>query len=128
MLNPRTSAASKSDLGARLSPFTVRLSAVGAFRTEEGVVFLAPDPSSELRDAHEHMMDVLGAEGALIDAYYRPAAWIPHCTVAFNVPLPCMDAVIDACQRAHTPFEASVRRLSAVRYRPAECVCSIDLV
>ena len=116
-----------SDLAARLSPFTVKFSAVGAFRTDEGVVFLAPDASSELRNAHEQTMEVLGADGALIEPYYRPSAWVPHCTVAFNVPLAFMDTVIEACQRAHTPFQANVRRLSAVRYSPAESICSSDL-
>lgn len=116
-----------SDLAGRLSSFNVQFSTVGAFRTDEGVVFLAPEPSSELRDAHAHMMEVLGAEGGLVEAYYRPSAWLPHCTVAFNVPGGSMDAVIDACQHAHTPFEARIRRLSAVRYRPPDIICSAEL-
>lgn len=116
-----------SDLARRLSSFSVKFAAIGAFRTDEGVVFLALEPSSELRGAHARMMEVLGAENALVEAYYRPTAWLPHCTVAFNVPGGSMDAVIEACQRAHTPFEARIRRLSAVRYKPADIICSIEL-
>jgi 2'-5' RNA ligase len=110
------------ELARRITPFTLCLGSVGAFRTDEGVVFIAPHESSTLRAAHEQMLELLAHESALVADYYRPSVWVPHCTVAFNVPAPCMDAVLEACERLHTPFEARVTRLSAVRYKPASTV------
>ena len=115
-----------SDLAGRLTSFTVTFATVGAFRTDEGVVFLAPGDLRELRRAHEQMLEVLGAESALIAEHYRAASWQPHCTVAFNAPAASLDQIIEACQ-PHTPLEARVQRLSAVRYRPAISVCSTEL-
>jgi 2'-5' RNA ligase len=115
-----------SELGGRLASFALNFLTVGAFRTDEGVVFLAPEDSHELRAAHQHMTELLGAESALIHAHYRPAQWLPHCTVAFNVPRATLDKIIEACQ-PHAPLVATVRRLSAVRYTPANTVCSVEL-
>ena len=70
---------------------------------------------------------MLGHESTLVADYYRPSVWVPHCTVAFNAPTDCMNAVIEACERLHAPFEARVTRLSAVRYKPASTVSERDL-
>ena len=86
-----------ADLAGRLSSFSLKLAAVGAFRTDEGVVFLAPELSSELRSAHAQMMDVLGAESAFVEAYYRAGAWVPHCTVSLRVPNPMMAQAVRRC-------------------------------
>jgi riboflavin kinase, archaea type len=114
-------------LSARLSPFALNLRAVGAFRTDEGVVFLAPDASSELRAAHRQMLQILAGESERVEPYYQPDVWVPHCTVAFNVPSNRLDIVIEACERLHRPLRATVQRLSAVRYWPAVQVCSSEL-
>jgi len=114
-------------LAARLSPFILSLRAVGAFRSDEGVVFLAPDASSELRDAHRQMLELLAGDSERVEPYYLPDVWVPHCTVAFNVPRAGMDAVVEACERLHQPLVARVQRLSAVRYAPARRVCSSEI-
>eukprot|EP00250_Pteridium_aquilinum_P004939 c15115_g1_i1 orf=221-769(+) len=71
---------------AKQQPLAVVLSAVGSFATEENVLFLAPTPTVSLLAFHEQFFELLKREGLDIGEFYQPGSWIPHCTVALNVP------------------------------------------
>src|ERR1700730_11434284 len=53
---------------------------------EEGIVFLAPVVTHELLSIHDafHAMFVKHAMAEL--DYYLPGNWVPHCSLALNVP------------------------------------------
>ncbi len=108
-----------ASLAARLSPFDLDLERVDRFPGDEGVVFLAPGPSRELTAAHGRVGALLGKDRELVDPYYRPAAWQPHCTMAINVPEARMNAVISACSSSEALGVATVTQVQVVRYRPA---------
>jgi 2'-5' RNA ligase len=106
-------------LAAKLRPFTLQLGRIAAFRTSEGVVFLEPVASSELRSAHRILGALLADEKPLVHPFYREDAWVPHCTIATGVPEDEIDRVIEASRSTDGVGPVTVCRVSLVQYRPA---------
>jgi 2'-5' RNA ligase len=103
---------------ARLEPFSIALDEVDVFSGKEGVVFLRPSDSDELRAAHATCTRALGSETGLVHPYYHAKYWVPHCTMAIGVPESSMNVVLQRCREA-VPFgTVGVHRISFVRYRP----------
>ncbi|HEY4633140.1 MAG TPA: 2'-5' RNA ligase family protein [Candidatus Limnocylindrales bacterium] len=66
----------------RPAPLPFVLASAAAFPGDEGAVFLAPVVDEALLRLHREWHAL--APGA--HEYYRPGAWVPHCTVGFNLP------------------------------------------
>jgi hypothetical protein len=114
-------------VAAALAPFPLPLLDVDAFRTSEGVVYLAPGPSSALEAAHRELVLGLGEAAALIHAHYQPGRWRSHCTIATGVPVAAIDRVIDFCRLAKGPGTVTVCRIGMVQYQPPEDLSSWPL-
>jgi 2'-5' RNA ligase len=114
-------------LAAKLSSFTLDLSTADFFETSEGVVFLQPEPSADLARAHAILYKLLDKDRHLIDPYYQPGAWHPHCTMATGVPKPLMEHVLSACRSPEALGEVQVVRIQLVRYRPATEISRVSL-
>lgn len=109
-------------LAKRCGPFSMELTTVDGFATSEGVVFLRPALATELTRVHGLLHDLLGADAARVDAYYRPDAWQPHCTMALEVPVERAAAVRTACRAPDATGPVTITRVQLVRYRPATAV------
>ena len=105
-------------LAGQQRPFGLRLASVDHFPGSEGVVFLRPDASDALARAHDKVQELLGEDRNLVDAYYRPEVWQPHCTMAVNVPQERLEAVLSACRCSEARGDVRVDRVQVVRYRP----------
>lgn len=103
-------------LAGSIPPFTIHLSHVDHIPTSEGVVYLAPAPSPELNAAHQ-LFHALEHEGC--SRYYLPGQWVPHCTVATDVPSEQIASVRAACVNSEVFQEVLVRAVCGVEYRPA---------
>ena len=114
-------------LAGRFDSFSIHLATARSFPTAEGVVYLAPSPSESLREIHSVFHAALSERGEPGHPYYRPDAWIPHCTVATDVPPHLLDQVKEACQRAAGFGQATVESVHAVAYRPARDLCCFPL-
>lgn len=106
-------------LAAEVTAFDLHLATVGHFLPAEGVVYLRPDPSFELRRAHALLDDLLGPQRALVDAYYRLDVWQPHCTMAIDVQPESLEAVAAACDANDVRGSVRVQDVRLTRYRPA---------
>ena len=95
------------------APVAVSFLSWGAFPTEEGVYFLAPVVTPELLALHRELV-ALGPEPA---AYYRPGAWVPHCTIAIGMLPERLPALAAACRGA-LPLSGRVEAVALVEYAP----------
>jgi len=68
------------------APLELGLAAVAGFPGNEGVLFLAPTVSRELVTLHEALHHRLQESGLRANPYYLPGRWVPHCTIASDLP------------------------------------------
>lgn len=68
------------------SPFSLSLEAAGAFPPDASILFLVPAQSRRLLELHRTFWDRFKDVGQGLSPYYRPGHWVPHCTVAREVP------------------------------------------
>jgi len=102
----------------RTKPFPLVLESIQCFLTAEGVVYLAPAQSPRLRACHHDLHDLIQGYPERRNPYYEPDAWIPHCSIATDVPASNRDAVVAAAEGA-VGLEVSVQYIAVVAYRPA---------
>jgi len=109
------------------SPLTIKFGAVGTFPTEQGVVYLAPIVTSELLRLHEELGVRLADLGLSSHEYYRPGNWIPHSTVAINLPPASVPAAVNICCKSNLFHAARLVEIALVEYLPVReiCVCPL---
>ncbi|XP_026381783.1 uncharacterized protein LOC113276394 [Papaver somniferum] len=74
------------NFASKQEPLSLSMSAIGSFPGEGNVLFLSPNPTSSLLQFHAQLCDALRKENIEIGEEYLPDSWIPHCTVAKEVP------------------------------------------
>jgi 2'-5' RNA ligase len=110
-----------------VAPLTVKLSAVGAFPTEQGVVYLAPMVTAELVRLHEAFHSQLTRLGLSPSEFYRPENWVPHCTVALKLPPERISTVIDCCKKSNVFRPVQLVEIALVEYMPVRDLCAFPL-
>jgi len=80
----------------------IRLAAVGAFPTDQGVVYLAPSISQQLLKVHLNLYKLLDEFEIESNANFAQGVWVPHCSVAYGL------TPEHACQAIATILEANV--------------------
>jgi 2'-5' RNA ligase len=105
-----------------LSPLSLKLSAVGTFPTQEGVVFLAPVVTLELLEIHKELNNRLAALGLSVNGYYQPGHWIPHCTVAMGLPPERVPLAIEVCRNSDVFHEVKISAVGLIQFQPSEVI------
>jgi 2'-5' RNA ligase len=96
----------------------VRLSATGAFPGPTGIVFVAPAASRALMEMHFHFYKALLAEGMTSQEHYSPDHWVPHCTVAIDLPNEEVPKIVDIVRQAPIYRQAYLESITVVEFRP----------
>lgn len=108
---------------AGLSAFDLRIGSIGLFPAElPGVVFLAPVVSHALLDLHRRYHDLLTRYQPTCWHYYRPGNWVPHITIAMDIPARTLPDVIRTCIDQWTPTMCRVVGLRLVSVRPVTTI------
>jgi 2'-5' RNA ligase len=95
-------------------PQVLSLDAVGLFPGADPVLYLGVTPTERLLRLHAEVAELLRGRGIEVRPEYLPGAWIPHCTVAMDVPRDrCGDAVA-VVGTAALPIRARSARLGLV--------------
>lgn len=102
----------------RIEPFTVKLSAIGVFPSAEGVVYIAPVVTGEMLEVHGMLHRCLNELGVPSISYYRPGQWIPHCTVAINLPPEKVSVAVEICRSSDVFGDARLVKVGLVEFRP----------
>lgn len=95
----------------RAAPAPFALASAGTFPGDEGAVFLAPVMDEALLRLHRDW-HALGPGG---HEYYRPGAWVPHCTVGIRLP-DVAPAV--ALARAALPIRGRYESIALIEFDP----------
>jgi 2'-5' RNA ligase len=100
------------------APIASCLSAAAAFPTREGVIFLVPVVTTHLLALHHYLCERLAAASITVNPLYRQEHWIPHCTVALDLPpYHVNQAFALACAAdVYHPIQLDVIRL--IEFRP----------
>ena len=114
-------------LAGRTRAFVINLVSAESFPTSEGVVYLAPQPNDDLRSLHGELHAAIVAHGEAGHSYYHPDSWLPHCTVATDVPDRLRGSVLSACLAAEPFGQVVVQRIRAVAYQPARVLYEFAL-
>lgn len=107
------------------SSFEIQFSSVGLFSAEGGVVFLAPVVTTQLLKLHQRVHQHLEEIGADAVAYYRPEAWVPHCTLARELSPPEVLEAIEVVRQNNPFFKARVCALGLVEAPPVRQICCV---
>ncbi|HET6224008.1 MAG TPA: 2'-5' RNA ligase family protein [Dongiaceae bacterium] len=103
------------------APLPVEFHSVGVFPRPEPILFLAPRVSIALIDRHAAFHALAEQAGLECHPYYRPANWVPHCTLAMRmapVALPRALAEIAELGEAWQPLSATLNAAELVSYYP----------
>jgi len=100
----------------KIKPINIKFSAFGGFSTEEHVIFLAPDPTIELLNAHQLFFDELG--GLADQTSYKPGIWIPHTTIAMNVPEKYYSRAFGICSKLCLPISGKASGVEIIKFMP----------
>jgi len=99
-------------------PLEFALASVGVFPTAEGVVFLAPAVTRDLLNLHEAIHTVFAEYAVSPWTLYLPGNWVPHCTLALNLPQDRIAAAVDLCRDAALPIQGRFERVGLTQFPP----------
>ena len=72
-----------TQIGNNFTPFRVQFSSFGYFPSEESVLFLNPKATDDLLGIQQKVFELF----ADFQSGSSPKTWVPHCTVALELPL-----------------------------------------
>lgn len=97
-------------------PFRIHFSSFGYFPSEESVLFLNPKANAKLLDIHQKVFELFED----LQAGGSPKTWVPHCTLATEVPIKKIGKAIDIVQ------EEIVMKNGAPFYVDAQSICTVE--
>lgn len=105
------------------SMFKIRMSNLGSFPTDEGVLFISPDTSDTLvnfhKKLHKYMENIKGQS-----KYYLPEFWHPHCTLGMNIAKSKMPEAFEIIKEDFKPFDANVETIKLIEFDPVKVIKS----
>ncbi|MHC5038721.1 MAG: 2'-5' RNA ligase family protein [Planctomycetota bacterium] len=103
-----------------LSPFDVTMNSIGIFPTDKSVVYLAPHVSEELLALQASFHETFNEVGEFPWEFYLPGHWIPHCTLAMDIPPAQVPGIVEACLKHPLRIHGTIVSLGIVKFRPIE--------
>jgi 2'-5' RNA ligase len=97
------------------------LGSVGVFPSgDAGVLFLAPVVTSDLLALHVKFLGLFARYAVAPQDYYLPGNWVPHCTLALNLPRDRIPSVVDMTARtAALPIRGRYESMGLIQFLPA---------
>lgn len=109
-----------ADFAAATARFALALAAVGSFPGPKSVVYLAPVVTADLLAVHTELHAQLRVVGLQSHGYYRPGSWVPHCTVAMELPKEHVAKAVADCRAANVFNTVQIESVELVKFRPVE--------
>ncbi len=108
-------------------PFEFRLSSVGTFPGNEGVVYLSPVVTQDLLAIHQQYHETFLKYEANVQAYYLPGNWVPHCTVAIDLEASGIPEVVAYCRARFQQVTGRFTEIGLVEFRPVKELFTVEL-
>ena len=114
-----------SRFAAETAPIGITFDGTGMF--PGGTVFLRPAPNPTLRDVQRHVHARFASLGGDAWPYYLPEAWIPHCTLAMDVPPDRVTEALAVAGRGPLPITGRLEYVGIVEFRPVRVLARYPL-
>jgi 2'-5' RNA ligase len=117
----------KADLSAfarSTAPFSVQFSSIGIFSAESDVVYLGPIVTTELLELHSGFHSLFQHAEKRCSPYYRVGRWVPHCTLATNVPKHKTPLALANLLELKLPLKVRVKSVALIEYPPVKTLYS----
>lgn len=112
---------------ARQDPLSLSFSAVGALSGDRNVLFLSPTPSISLLQFQSQLCEALRKDGVEIGEEFRQDFWIPHCSVAVEVPRPRLAEAFCVLRDLKLPVNGYAMDIGLVEFSPVRELFSFVL-
>ncbi len=103
----------------------VMFSHVDAFRTQQPVIFLAPEVTPQLLDVHRKFHDSFNKYGDWVWEYCKPKIWVPHCTLCMDLTLDMYEKATEILKGVKLPINARFERIGILEFRPSKQQLSV---
>ena len=108
-------------------PFEFRLTSVGTFPGNEGVVYLSPVMTQDLMAVHRRYHQTFLKYEPYVQAYYLPGNWVPHCTVAIDLEVSGILKAVAYCRTRFQPVTGRFAEIGLVEFQPVKELSIYDL-
>ena len=108
-------------------PFEFRLTSVGTFPGNEGVVYLSPVMTQDLMAVHRRYHQTFLKYEPYVQAYYLPGNWVPHCTVAIDLEASGILKAVAYCRMRFQPVTGRFAEIGLVEFRPVKELSTYEL-
>lgn len=108
------------------SMFSLKMSSLGVFPSNDSVLFLSPAASINLMNYHLKLHEELKDIKEKWD-YYLPGSWVPHCTLGMDIPKSKIHDALDTIIEDYEPFEVKVEIVQLVEFYPIKLLRSFKL-
>lgn len=101
-------------------PLPISFASLGCFTQPRAVVFAAPVVTTELLALHRAFHQQVQERSSLGPgwAHYWPDRWVPHATLAMDMPPAALPAAVEVCRSLPLPLAGQLRRIGVVEFRP----------
>ncbi len=110
-----------------IKPFEVTFPKVDVFKTERPVIFLAPQLSQGLLEAHEKFHDNFKKYSDSVWEYYKPKVWGPHCTLCMDLSQGMYSKAMRILTNVQLPIKGTFERIGILKFRPNEQLSTFEL-
>lgn len=108
-------------------PIPISLAAVGAFPTDDGVVYLAPVVTNDLLALHQNFYRILDNSGIKGNPHFTPGNWIPHCSIAYGLNPKDTGYAIEIILDEELPISGELITMGLTKFLPIEDLCIFQL-
>ncbi|OVA16276.1 hypothetical protein BVC80_8971g38 [Macleaya cordata] len=115
------------NFASKQEPLSLSLSTIGSFPHDRNVLFLSPTPSLSLLQFHSQLCDALKKENIEIGEDYLPDSWVPHCSVAQEVPRNRMGEAFCILRDLKLPVSGYAMDIGLVEFSPVRELFSFPL-
>ncbi|GLT35459.1 hypothetical protein SLA2020_099090 [Shorea laevis] len=106
------------NFASKQEPLPLSFSAIGTFPSDKNVLFLAPVPTLSLLQFQSQLCDAMKKEGIEIGDEYKADSWIPHCSVAQEVPKTRMAEAFCVLRDLKLPVNGYAMDIGLVEFSP----------
>jgi len=105
-------------IAKRMQSLELNFSHIGVFITKEPAVFLAPTVTSQLLNLHLEVYETLEKNGIHPWELYLPGKWVPHCTLALEIPSVKIPKAAEIAQKLILPIKLKAKFLGVIKFMP----------
>lgn len=106
----------------------IQFTSISTFMNEHGVVYLAPRVTPDLLSFNVRFNEIFADIEDKKIKIYTPGYWVPHCTLALNIPREKVLHAIDIALDSFEPFYAEIMVMGFVEFYPIKYRQDLDMM